>query len=31
VSQLSSQEASLQNTITQVDEQLALAAINKVD
>jgi hypothetical protein len=31
VSQLSSQEASLQNTIAQVEEQLALAVINKVD
>ena len=31
VSQLSSQEASLHNTITQVEEQLALAVINKVD
>jgi hypothetical protein len=31
VSQLSSQEASLQNTISQVEEQLALAVINKVD
>jgi hypothetical protein len=31
VSQLSSQEASLQNTISQVEEQLALAVINKVN
>jgi hypothetical protein len=31
VSQLSSQEASLQNTISQVEEQLALAVINEVD
>jgi hypothetical protein len=31
VSQLSSQEASLHNTIEQVEEQLALAVINKVD
>jgi hypothetical protein len=31
VDQLSSQEASLHNTITQVEEQLALAVINKVD
>jgi hypothetical protein len=31
VSQLSSQEASLQNTISQVEEQLALAVINKLD
>jgi hypothetical protein len=31
MSQLSSQEASLQNTIMQVEEQLALAVISKVD
>ena len=31
MSQLLSQETSLQNTITQVEEQLALAVINKVD
>jgi hypothetical protein len=31
VSQLSSQEASLHNTVEQVEEQLALAVINKVD